>query len=113
MTRSDGTPSSMGTTPERITRVTAEEALQSRTNWAQVGATTPEEIEAQAAQDEAEDGMVVDWSQVTSNRPPAKAVLHMRVDQDVLEFFRSEGRGYQTKINAVLRAYKEAQARKG
>jgi uncharacterized protein (DUF4415 family) len=51
---------------------------------------------------------VVDWSSVTSNRPPPKAVLHMRVDRDVLEFFRAEGRGYQTKINAVLRAYKNA-----
>ena len=29
----------------------------------------------------------------------------MRVDRDVLEFFRREGRGYQTKINAVLRCY--------
>jgi hypothetical protein len=52
--------------------------------------------------------MVVDWSQVTSNRPAPKAVLNMRVDRDVLEFFRAEGRGYQTKINAVLRAYKDA-----
>ena len=52
---------------------------------------TSEEIEAQAAADEAEDGMVVDWSSVTSNRPPAKAVLNMRVDRDVLEFFRAEG----------------------
>ncbi len=29
----------------------------------------------------------------------------MRVDQDVLEWFRAEGRGYQTRMNAVLRAY--------
>jgi uncharacterized protein (DUF4415 family) len=31
----------------------------------------------------------------------------MRVDRDVLEFFRRQGRGYQTKINAVLRSYVE------
>jgi uncharacterized protein (DUF4415 family) len=31
----------------------------------------------------------------------------MRVDRDVLDFFRQEGRGYQTRINAVLRSYVE------
>jgi len=29
----------------------------------------------------------------------------MRVDYEVLEFFRNQGKGYQTKINAVLRSY--------
>jgi uncharacterized protein (DUF4415 family) len=31
----------------------------------------------------------------------------MRIDYDVLEFFRSQGKGYQKKINAVLRSYVE------
>jgi uncharacterized protein (DUF4415 family) len=31
----------------------------------------------------------------------------MRIDRDVLEFFRRQGKGYQTKINAVLRSYVE------
>ena len=39
---------------------------------------------------------------------PRKAQLTLRVDQDVLEWFRKRGRGYQTKINALLRAYMEA-----
>ena len=102
-----------GSTSDRITRATADKAIESRTDWAQVHATTSEEIEAQAAQDEAEDGMAVDWDSVTVHRPPPKAVLHMRVDQDVLDFFKQDGRGYQTKINAVLRAYKDAQSRRG
>jgi uncharacterized protein (DUF4415 family) len=33
----------------------------------------------------------------------------MRVDKHVLDFFRKKGRGYQTRINAVLRAYVRAQ----
>lgn len=97
-----------GSTSDRITRVATDKNIQSRTDWARVQATTPEEIEAQAAQDEAEDGMAVDWDSVTVHQPPPKAVLHMRVDQDVLDFFKQQGRSYQTKINAVLRAYKEA-----
>jgi uncharacterized protein (DUF4415 family) len=39
---------------------------------------------------------------------PNKAQVTLRVDRDVLEWFRSQGRGYQTRINALLRAYKEA-----
>lgn len=39
---------------------------------------------------------------------PPKAQLTLRVDQDVLKWFRKRGRGYQTKINALLRAYMEA-----
>jgi uncharacterized protein (DUF4415 family) len=34
-----------------------------------------------------------------------KAQLTLRVDSDVLDWFRKQGQGYQTKINALLRAY--------
>ncbi len=44
--------------------------------------------------------------------PQPKAVLNMRIDRDVLDFFRKTGRGYQTRINAVLRAFVDAQARR-
>jgi uncharacterized protein (DUF4415 family) len=37
-----------------------------------------------------------------------KAQLTLRLDQDVLEWFREQGRGYQTQINSLLRAYMEA-----
>ncbi|MGN7611131.1 BrnA antitoxin family protein [Magnetococcales bacterium HHB-1] len=37
-----------------------------------------------------------------------KRQITLRLDADVLEWFRSQGRGYQTQINAVLRAYKDA-----
>lgn len=36
---------------------------------------------------------------------PSKAQLTLRLDRDVLDWFRSQGKGYQTKINALLRAY--------
>jgi uncharacterized protein (DUF4415 family) len=39
---------------------------------------------------------------------PKKQQITIRVDHDVLEWFRAQGRGYQTKINALLRAYMEA-----
>lgn len=38
-------------------------------------------------------------------KPKQKERLHARIDSDVLEWFKSQGKGYQTHINAVLRAY--------
>lgn len=46
--------------------------------------------------------------------PPEKKLVSLRIDKDVLEFFRSQGRGYQTRINALLRQYmKHKQGRTG
>ncbi|MCY7276484.1 MAG: BrnA antitoxin family protein [Phormidesmis sp. CAN_BIN44] len=37
-----------------------------------------------------------------------KAQVTLRIDSEVLEWFKSQGRGYQTQINTLLRAYMEA-----
>jgi uncharacterized protein (DUF4415 family) len=39
---------------------------------------------------------------------PAKASISLRVDQDVLEWFKAQGPGYQTRINTILRAFRDA-----
>lgn len=39
---------------------------------------------------------------------PPKASISLRVEQDVLEWFKAQGPGYQTRINAVLRAFRDA-----
>jgi uncharacterized protein (DUF4415 family) len=39
---------------------------------------------------------------------PAKASISLRVDQDVLDWFKARGTGYQTRINTVLRAFRDA-----
>lgn len=36
-----------------------------------------------------------------------KSQITLRIDEDVLDWFKKQGRGYQTKINALLRAYVE------
>jgi uncharacterized protein (DUF4415 family) len=41
--------------------------------------------------------------------PGRKQQITLRLDPDVLAFFRKHGKGYQTNINAVLRKYVEAQ----
>ena len=37
-----------------------------------------------------------------------KSLLSLRVDSDVLDWFRAQGRGYQSRMNALLRAFMEA-----
>ena len=39
---------------------------------------------------------------------PTKTSISLRVDQDVLAWFKAQGDGYQTRINAVLRAFRDA-----
>ena len=39
---------------------------------------------------------------------PSKESISLRVDQDVLEWFKAQGPGYQTRINTVLRAFRDA-----
>jgi uncharacterized protein (DUF4415 family) len=94
-----------------IVRHTAEELAEmcargeTRSDWGRAAAMTSEEIEAQIAADPDEEGMIVDWDSVTVEMPQPKADLHMRIDRDVLDYFRRSGKGYQMRINAVLRSY--------
>lgn len=41
--------------------------------------------------------------------PEPKQAVSLRVDRDVMDWFKRQGRGYQTRINAVLRAYVNSQ----
>jgi uncharacterized protein (DUF4415 family) len=100
---------------EHIVHYTAAElkAMQkrgeSKTDWARVAATTEAETEAAVAVDADEFGMTIDWDNASIEMPEPKAVLNMRVDRHVLEFFKHTGRGYQTRINAVLRSFVDSQ----
>jgi uncharacterized protein (DUF4415 family) len=48
------------------------------------------------------------WRQARVVLPPGKKSVHLRVDADVLAWFKAQGRGYLTRMNAVLRSYMEA-----
>jgi len=47
----------------------------------------------------------LDWTQVISGVPAPKDHINIRVDHDVVEWFKANGRGYQTLMNNVLRAF--------
>ena len=48
------------------------------------------------------------WEDARVVTPPPKEAISIRLDEDVLEWFRAGGPGYQTRMNAVLRSYMKA-----
>lgn len=56
------------------------------------------------------DTMPVGWLSAHQDAPcgPVKTKMTIRMDTDVLEWYRALGMGYQNRINTVLRAYKNA-----
>ncbi len=50
-----------------------------------------------------------DFFQKAKLRVPAKLPVTLRVDEDVLVWFKAQGKGYQTRINTLLRRYMESQ----
>jgi uncharacterized protein (DUF4415 family) len=78
----------------------------SRTDWKRVDALRDEDIDFSDIPEQGPDffSNAILW-------PGPKKQITLRLDPDVLAFFRKTGRGYQTTINAVLRKYVES--RKG
>ena len=82
--------------------------MQSKTDWArlkkQAAAAKPSDEHPEADVRHIVRGIVRRGLQPL----PAKASISLRVDQDVLEWFKAQGPGYQTRINTVLRAFRDA-----
>jgi uncharacterized protein (DUF4415 family) len=81
-----------------------------KTDLARLRALTDADVEKAVAEDP--DTFIPDaawWKRARVVLPGAKEMVTLRLDPDVLAWFRKRGRGYQTRINAVLRAFVEAQ----
>ena len=48
------------------------------------------------------------WEAAEVNLPSVKKQVTLRIDPEIVEFFKASGQGYQTRINAVLRSYVKA-----
>jgi len=57
--------------------------------------------------DDAIEPVDMDWVTIELPLPPRKVHTSLRLDADMLEWFKAQGRGYQTRINAILRSYFE------
>jgi uncharacterized protein (DUF4415 family) len=100
------------TSGEDIRRYTATELQEmlargeDETDWARVRAMTEEELEANIASDPAWKDVPRDWyKDAVLVNPMEKKLMSLRIDQDIIDWFKEQGPGYQTRMNAVLRAY--------
>ncbi len=89
-----------------MTSLLGESTGPSRTDWERVKNMTDEEIERNVASDP--DTWIPteeELSKAVIVRRPKKESIHLRVDADVLDWFRSNGPGYLTYMNSVLRVW--------
>ncbi len=98
------------------TTVTASELdrLEDRTDWKRVRNLSDEEIEQAVVNDPDQVMLDKEWFERAKLVAPEaeKKRITIRLDDDVVAFFKQQGRGYQTRINKVLRAYVTAQQMK-
>lgn len=81
------------------------------TDHGRLAALTDHDIEKAAAEDPDAAPLDIDWSLAEVVVPPRKVPVSIRIDADILDYFRREGSGYQSRINAVLRGYMKARDR--
>jgi len=80
-----------------------------KTDWRGLRSMTDEQVHAAIIEDpDAKPTDEVFWEEARVVMPRRKETVTIRLDADLLEWFRRE-RGYQTRINAILRAYMNAQ----
>lgn len=83
----------------------------SKTDWERVDSMSEEELTQNAHFDP--DNPPIDESFFSRSKkvqpPRPKQQITLRIDADILDWFKKQGKGYQTMINAVLRTYKESQ----
>jgi uncharacterized protein (DUF4415 family) len=78
--------------------------------WAAFDALTDEDIARAVAEDPDAAPILGEefWKSAKLVMPTPKQAISIRLDTDVLDFFKGQGPGYQSRINAVLRSYMDA-----
>jgi uncharacterized protein (DUF4415 family) len=99
------------TNERNIITVSRDFPRKGKTDWARVDALTDEDIAKAVANDPDAAPIDIDWSDAVLVIPPKKKAISIRVDEDVLDFFKRDGEGYQRRMNAVLRSYMEQKSK--
>ncbi len=82
------------------------------TDWDKLQRLTPADIRAAINDDpDAHPTDAAFWQTAKIVMPCPKSTITIRIDKDVLNWLKKQGRGYQTRINAILRAYMDAHRR--
>ena len=99
---------------DRIVKCTLCDTHDDKADWERVKAMTEEQIDEAAHSDpDAQPTDEAFWEDAVLVMPGPKQAVCLHIDREVLDWFRSQGKGYQTHINAVLRAYMKAQENEG
>lgn len=94
---------------KRIVRQSGGNRRKDETDWDRVNALTDKEIEEAARSDpDAAPTDLAFWKDARIVWPERKVPVSLRLDPEIVHWFKAQGRGYQTRINAVLRAYMDA-----
>lgn len=93
------------TSEESITYVSRYTDIEGETDWVALHALTDEQITEAVRKDPDAVPFDLDWSDGVVIMPAKKKAISIRIDEDVLDFFKSDGLGYQGRMNAVLRSY--------
>ena len=78
---------------------------QSRSDLGRVDAQTEAELERLVAADEGERGLQADWTRAKLVMPQAKQSVHLRLEKEIIAFFKAKGKGHISRMQAVLKAY--------
>ena len=81
---------------------------QSRSDLGRVDAQTEAELERLVGADEDERGILADWTRAKLVLPQAKQSVHLRLEQEIISFFKAKGKGHISRMQAVLKAYVDA-----
>lgn len=87
------------------TRAAAHSRAAGLTDHRRITEISDDEIAAAVVDDPDAAPLDIDWSAADVVVPPRKVPVSIRLDADILDYFRSGGAGYQGRINAVLRSY--------
>jgi len=97
---------------KRIARYSLDSPPPSRTDWERLRAMSDEEVEANALSDPDNPPATPEQlagAAVVTPEDREQVPVSLRLDPDVIDFFKAQGCGYQSRINAVLRDYVQGQ----
>jgi uncharacterized protein (DUF4415 family) len=80
----------------------------SGTDLKRLDAITEAELERAIAEDEDESDLQPDWTRAELVIREPKQSVHLRLEQDIIEFFKMSGKGHVSRMQAVLKAYVNA-----
>jgi uncharacterized protein (DUF4415 family) len=95
---------------KRIVRRTLKSRHRGKTDWGRVDAMTDRAIE-NAVKSDPDAAPILDKEWFRSAKlvlPERKVPISLRMDREVVEWFKAHGRRYQSRMNAVLKAYVQA-----